>query len=219
MKRLLIASTALVALSFGAVAADLPSRSAPVAAPFVPAAPAFTWTGFYAGVNAGYAWGDFTGNGGSLFDDGDGFVAGGQLGYNVQLGQFVVGLETDLQWTNFDAGPGVGILAGTTSEAELDYFGTVRARGGFAFDRALVYGTGGLAYGRSNVSIPGFSDDNMHLGWTIGAGAEYAFTNNLTAKVEYLYTDLANESVVLGPVTVNAGAEFSTVRGGLNFKF
>lgn len=218
MKRLFIASTALLAFSAAAVAADLPVRTEP--APFVPAPPVFTWTGFYAGVNLGYAWGDFTGaNGGALFDDADGVVGGGQLGYNVQFGQFVVGLETDLQWTNFDAGPAApGALAGTVSEAELDYFGTVRARAGVAFDRTLAYATGGFAYGGAEVTIPGFSDDQTHVGWTIGGGVEHAFTDALTARVEYLYTDLDDETYTLD-VPRSAGAEFSTVRAGLNYKF
>ena len=218
MKRLLIASTALVAFSAAAVAADLPVRTEP--APFVPVPPAFTWTGFYAGVNAGYAWGDFTGTaGGDLFDDADGFVGGGTLGYNVQLGTFVVGLETDLQWTGLDAGPaGTGILAGSASEAELDYFGTLRGRAGVAFDRTFAFATGGLAYGRAEVSIPGFADEQTHVGWTLGAGVEQAFGNNLTAKVEYLYTDLDDETYNLDAQRP-AGAEFSTLRAGVNYKF
>lgn len=224
MKRILIASAALVALTVGAVAADLPSRAQAPAAPFAPVAPAFTWTGFYAGVNAGYAWGDFTGTGGRLVDEADGFVGGGQLGYNVQFGQFVVGLETDLQWMGFEAGrSAAGIAAGLPvgSEASLDYFGTVRARAGVALDRALIFATGGFAYGGSDVVVPGFgSDDNTHVGWTVGAGAEYAFTNNLTFKGEYLYTDLDEETVrVPGLAPVQAGAEFSTVRAGVNYKF
>lgn len=224
MKRLILASTAFLAMSAAAFAADLPDRAAP--APFVPAPPIFTWTGFYAGVNAGYAFGDFTGRGGALFGDADGFAGGGQLGYNVQFGQFVVGLETDLQFMDFEAGrsaAGAAFPIGVGSRAELDYFGTVRTRIGFAFDRALVYGTGGFAYGGTEVTavtgVGTFSDENTHVGWTLGAGLEYAFTNNLTAKVEYLYTDLDNETFVLGPVTTSAGAEFSTVRAGVNYKF
>ncbi|GGK34744.1 outer membrane protein [Salinarimonas ramus] len=223
MKRLLIASTALVAFTAAAVAADLPVRTEP--APFVPSAPpVFSWTGFYAGVNLGYGWGDFTGaTGGVLFDEGDGFVGGGQLGYNVQFGSFVVGLETDLQWTNFEGGPAVpGALAGTVSEAQLDYFGTVRGRAGFALDRTLVFATGGLAYGGADVTavVAGrtFSDDQTHVGWTLGGGVEHAFTNNLTAKVEYLYTDLDDETYDLD-VQREAGLEFSTVRAGVNYKF
>lgn len=225
MMRIVLASTALVALTAGALAADLPSRAQP--APFVPSAPpVFSWQGFYAGVNLGYAFGDFTGTGGALADEGTGFLGGGQLGYNVQFGNFVVGLETDLQWTNFDAdrsaaGIAAGLLAG--SQAELDYFGTVRARAGVAFDRALVYATGGLAYGGSEATavtaLGTFTDDNTHVGWTVGAGAEYAFTDNLTGRLEYLYTDLDDETAVLAGTAYSVGAEFSTIRAGLNYKF
>ena len=113
------------------------------------------------------------------------FVGGGQLGYNAQFGQFVVGL-------------GDPTCSGRTSEADrygpsaacrsaprpiVDYFGTVRARAGVAFDRTLVFATGGFAYGGSDVVVPGFgSDDNTHFGWTVGAGAEYAITKNPTTS-------------------------------------
>ncbi|MFN3688276.1 outer membrane protein [Salinarimonas sp.] len=222
MSRFLLSSVAIVAMTATAFAADLPSRTAPASPVFAPTLPAFTWTGFYVGANAGYSWGKFTGTGGNLFRDADGFVGGAQLGYNVQLDQFVVGLETDIQGVDFRARPtvaGAGVV-GANARAQVDYFGTVRARFGFALDRALVYGTGGYAYGRAKVAVPGVgSDSNIHHGWALGAGVEYAFTDNLTTRVEYLYTDLQNKTFRLPGVTTRAGAEFSTVRAGVNFKF
>lgn len=224
MKKTLLAGLSVVGLlaAGSAMAADLPSRTYQPAAP-VAAVPLFTWTGFYAGVNAGYGFGDFTRDGGILFDEADGFIAGGQIGYNYQIGQFVVGLEGDLQYSDISASPsGTGLALGLGgSDATINYFGTIRGRLGVAFDRALVYATGGYAFGEAEVSIPGIgSDDNMHNGWALGAGIEYAFTNNLTAKAEYLYVDLENKNFTPGPgVTARAGAEFSVVRAGLNYKF
>ena len=108
----------------------------------------------------------------------------------------------------------------------MNWFGTVRGRVGYAFDRFLPYVTGGFAYGnvKNKVSHPtfgSFSDDNTQYGWTLGGGLEYAFTNNLTAKLEYLYVDLDKESINVPGGTFNSDVEtkFSVVRAGLNYKF
>src|SRR5919112_4218568 len=184
MKKMLLSATALVALTAAASAADLPIRSAPPA-PIVAAVPVFTWTGFYVGVNAGYGWNanDSITVGGVRFDldDEGGFVGGAQAGYNYQIGSFVVGLEGDIQYADFGGDDrfdfdGDGIADDDFNNS--DWFGTVRARAGVAFDRALIYATGGFA----------FADDAT--GWTVGGGLEYAFTNNLSAKIEGLYVSL-----------------------------
>jgi outer membrane immunogenic protein len=215
MKKILLSSVALLGLTAGAMAADLPSRRAP--APIVAAVPLFTWTGFYVGVNAGYGWSTNDSNvfvpgigfvGGN--DDG-GFVGGAQAGYNYQIGQFVLGLEGDVQWADIGRGaryydPVIGFY-GNSSD---DWFGTVRARAGVAFDRALIYATGGFA----------FTDGDS--GWALGGGLEYAFTNNLTAKIEGLYVNLDsddNRFNGLAGFNGNNNAEFGVVRAGLNFKF
>ena len=203
----LLASSAISTLAFSAAsAADLPVRAEPPA-PVFAAPPIFTWTGFYAGVNAGWGWRDndresviLTGpgipgglEGGTLLfgnsDDG-GFVGGGQIGYNYQIGSFVIGAEADIQWADTDDGenavfvPGPG-FTGTfvpgRFENSQDWFGTVRARAGVAFGQALIYATGGFAY----------SDDNT--GWTAGGGVEWALPVNffgssaVTFGVEALY--------------------------------
>lgn len=199
-----------MSMAVGALAADLPVRSAPPA-PVIGAIPIFTWTGFYAGVNAGYGW--VSGNNG-YYDptfgfierggDEGGFVGGAQIGYNYQIGSFVVGVETDLQYAN---------LSNSGLSDSDDWFGTVRARAGVAIDRALVYATGGFAY----------ADDTG--GWTVGGGLEYAFTNNLTGKVEGLYVNLNNDNGyrVYGVGGFNNrddnDTEFGVVRAGLNYKF
>jgi outer membrane immunogenic protein len=209
MKKILLSSVALLGLASGAMAADLPSRRAP--APIIAAVPVFTWTGFYVGVNAGYGWNtnDSITVGGVRFDldDEGGFVGGAQAGYNYQIGSFVVGLEGDIQYADFGGDDRFdfdrdGIVDDDFNNS--DWFGTVRARAGVAFDRALIYATGGFA----------FADDAT--GWTVGGGLEYAFTNNLSAKVEGLYVNLDQDDNFLG---IDNDAEFGVVRAGLNFRF
>ncbi|MFL4996574.1 MAG: porin family protein, partial [Microvirga sp.] len=104
MKKILLASVALLGFAGAASAADLPVRAAPPA-PIIAAVPVFTWTGFYVGVNAGYGWNanDSITVGGVRFDldDEGGFVGGAQAGYNYQIGSFVVGLEGDIQYADF----------------------------------------------------------------------------------------------------------------------
>ncbi|HRE20671.1 MAG TPA: porin family protein [Rhabdaerophilum sp.] len=202
-------------LASAAVAADLPRKTAPVA-PAFRAAPIFTWTGFYAGVNAGYGFGRPTGAGSGIWENTNGFVGGGQIGYNHQFNQFVVGLETDLQGS-WMSGKQSGVGA-AGDKSRIPYFGTVRARAGFAIDRFMPYVTGGFAYGGSHVVEAGVGKtNNVNYGWVVGGGVEYAFTNNITAKVEGLYVDLADKGVIGG--TRKYGNEFGVVRAGLNYKF
>jgi len=218
MKKFLLSSVAAIVLvgAGAASAADLPSRKGPVMAPVY--APIFTWTGFYVGVNAGYAFGNVSAGTFVLpravtIGDIDGFIGGGQVGYNYQMGQFVLGVEADIQGADLSATNGFG------DRIRTDYFGTVRARAGFAFDRFLPYVTAGWAYGNVKTTIAGIgSSDNSHTGgYAVGGGLEYAFTNNLTAKIEYLYVDLGEKSVLNTGVKV--GTDFSVVRAGLNYKF
>ena len=217
MKKYLLASVAALGLiaAGAASAADLPSRKGPIAAPvYIP--PVFTWTGFYVGGNAGYGWGNVNTNGFANVGDVDGFVGGGQIGYNYQMGQFVLGLEADIQGADLSSGSNLGLV-----RVKTDYFGTVRARVGVAFDRFMPYVTGGWAYGNVKTSIPGigFSSDKSHTGgWVIGGGLEYAVTNNLIAGVEYLYVDLGDKSILTGAGT-KVGTDFSVVRARLSYKF
>jgi outer membrane immunogenic protein len=248
MKKHLLAGVAFAGLvsASTAFAADLPARVAPP--PVIPVAvPIFTWTGFYLGVNAGYGFG--TNDDSTVFvpgvglvnsggGDNGGFVGGGQIGYNYQIGQFVLGVETDLQFADLgndrnDAFIGAAPFFGAGGGAGLDYFGTVRARAGFAIDRALIYATGGFAYGGGDSNnncfvgtvFAGCGGNDTATGWTLGGGLEYAFTNNLTAKLEGLYVNLdrGNQDVV-NPATGivfpgNNNTEFGVVRAGLNYKF
>ncbi len=214
MKKILLSSVALLGLATGAMAADLPLRAAPPA-PIVAAAPIFTWTGFYVGVNAGYGWSDDDFDAVDFADDEDdgGFVGGAQIGYNYQIGSFVVGLEGDVQFADFGRD---GVFNFEDEDGEIlegefessDWFGTVRARAGVAFGQALIYGTGGFA----------FADDAT--GWTVGGGLEYAFTNNLSAKIEGLYVNLENDDDFDFDIDGFDGeTDFGVVRAGLNFRF
>jgi outer membrane immunogenic protein len=294
MKKILLSTVALVGLSVAASAADLPRRSmAP--APFV-AAPVFTWTGFYVGANLGFAWTDDSNDdfnsrffapgeivnlpatSGTLTlltpgtfanddDDDGGFTGGAQIGYNVQFGQFVVGVEADIQAIDsgsdnnrfggaiapalfaFAPAPGaLGLPVGATvqlndNRRDLDWWGSIRARAGFAFDRALIYATAGWAFGGggNDNNCGGFfaggfvcdSDDDTDNGFVVGGGVEYAFTNNLTVGLEGLWVDLDRDNNnrrgaffnttngVLFVNDTNGGNDdgFGVVRAKVNFKF
>jgi len=200
--RISILSTAVVATSFvtAAFAADLPSRQAPIAPIYVPA---FTWTGFYIGLNAGGAWADTghvvvngpIGGAGSISGSDNGaFIGGAQIGYNFQSGAVVWGVETDIQYVGRGSNASWGQYTWWNGVGGDDggYFGTVRGRVGYAFDRALIYVTGGLAYGGLN-SSPLTGNATSNVGWTIGGGLEYALTNNWTVKLEGLYVDLERD--------------------------
>ncbi len=254
MKFLLASVLSVVTVSGAALAADLPSRAAPAAPPAV--APAFTWTGFYVGVNAGYLGGDGDTNVSGIgtatqfapalgaFDTaGSGFIGGAQVGYNQQFGSFVFGAEADIQYTDVSksiasaSSVNLGIVFPTNLglTSELEYLGTVRVRAGYAIDRALLYVTGGLAYGQVKTAVSyqvvgptpsnwNGSATSMQAGWTVGGGIEYAFTSSITGKVEYLYYDLGDTSVTTNAIgstalAVSSNNRGNIVRAGLNWKF
>lgn len=215
MRKISLSAVAVVLMGGSALAADLPVKAAAPA--YVAAVPVFTWTGFYLGANAGYGWGS------SDFDNGfdlggqDGGIVGGQIGYNWQWDNVVFGVEADLQYA--DLNTGYDFVGGGSLNTSVDYFGTVRARIGYAFDTFLPYVTGGLAYGKNEIDFNYLSGaasaSNTHVGYTVGGGAEYAFSQNWSAKVEYLWTDLGSEEYLGRDVDVS----FSTVRAGINYRF
>jgi outer membrane immunogenic protein len=265
-KACLLAGVAVI-IGNAAVAADLPSRRYTES---YAAVPSFTWTGFYAGLNAGAAINNGTTSNvsygpafGSFLDSTTspyrsarsdvGFTGGAQAGYNHQFGAIVAGLEADINYADVGASR-TGSSAITargfgseslTGQSSTDYLGTVRGRVGFVpMDRMMVFGTGGLAYGNvdtrasaafTTVAPTGRASlyDGQHsstqLGYTIGGGVEYALTNNVTLKGEYLYVDLGRNSAtatgVAGPAVANDtftarnNTEFSVARAGLNWKF
>jgi len=209
MKRILstgIAIAALLGLAAQASAADMSRPVMPTKAPAY-VAPYYNWTGAYIGINGGGGWG--TGNG---IDTSGGFV-GGTLGYNWQAGQTVFGLETDLAWSGID---GTGTIAGVPVTSGTDWFGTVRGRVGYAWDRVMPFVAGGLAYGNVNATSPFGSVDTTNAGWTLGGGVEFALNGPWTAKVEYLHLDLGTANVV-GASSQDFTADL--VRAGLNYRF
>lgn len=206
------AAVAAAMLAAGAArAADLPYRKAePVYAPTMP--PAFSWTGFYAGANVG---GGFSGS--DAFNSvlgttgkADGVVGGLQVGYNYQLSpRFVVGIENDFMAS------GIKTKQIGGSEVSLPFYGTGRARAGVTLmdSRLLVYGTGGMAFGQ----VKDAGVDKMRLGWTAGGGVEWAFQQNWSAKIEYLYTDLSRD--MKKDNLPNRDQKFQTVVVGVNYHF
>jgi outer membrane immunogenic protein len=222
MRTILLAGAAAVLASVVAAnAADL-QRAPPVmpskAPPFV--APPPDWTGFYIGVNGGGGWGRSGSDLGGHMDTSGG-VAGGTAGYNAQLGNWVLGVEGDLDWSNIG---GTSNAPGCVGCAiQNNWLGTARGRAGYAFGGFLPYVTGGLAVGDVNATVPGFAGQtNTQVGWAAGAGAEYALTRNWSAKLEYLHVDLGRFDCGVncgGTPTDNVDFHGNLVRGGINFRF
>jgi outer membrane immunogenic protein len=239
MKKILIAGIAAAAFCGApAYAADMPMKAAPPA-------PMFNWTGFYVGGNGGYAWGtgsqqmiNHSAIGGIDFfhaANPSGGFGGGQIGYNWQgLGsRFVLGIEADFEGADIKGShSGVGTAAGPeTHSLKVNSFGTVRGRIGYAFDRTLVYATGGLAYGHvdsqlSSVIVASVVErrTGTQTGFSVGGGLEYMLISNWSLKAEYQYIDLGSKP--LGGAPGFAGffsnpldTAFHTVRIGLNYKF
>jgi len=222
MNKYLLAVSAAALMAGPALAADLPTRAAP-AAP-VAAAPAFTWTGFYVGANAGYAWGTARltdSDGDSISGRFDGAIGGGQIGYNFQTGNVVFGVETDIQATGISR----SFVDGEDSvKSEIRYFGTVRGRLGMSFDNIMPYVTAGLAYANNKVTASdadfSLSRNKTHFGWTVGAGVEAALGNGWSVKGEYLYVDLQNKTYFANfDGGVRARSDFHIARIGLNYRF
>ena len=216
MKTTLFAGAATLMLAGAASAADLPRKTAPAAPPIARQMNAFNWTGFYVGANVGYGMGNFTGSGASNFKKPSGVLGGIQAGYNYQIGNTVLGLESDISMAHIRAGESATGVAG--SKGNVDYLGTVRGRVGYSFDRFLPYVTAGYAYGGGRVIVPGQADSRpLNHGWVVGGGVEYAITNNISAKIEGLYIDLADTKVAGGARKL--GNETAVVRTGINYRF
>jgi outer membrane immunogenic protein len=213
MKRLFLAACAGLLAAMMATpssAADLP-RPVYKGPAFV--APVFTWTGFYVGVNGGYGWGKSDWDPGVSSFDANGALLGGTLGYNLQTGSFVWGIEGDLDWSGMK-GDSAGV------ETKVPWLGTVRGRIGYAFDRFLPYITGGAAVAQIKMDTGAGTDDETRVGWTVGAGVEWAFLASWSAKLEYLYADLGNASCDIAACAgTDVSFKTSIVRGGLNYRF
>jgi outer membrane immunogenic protein len=216
--------------------------------------PANNWSGLYIGLNGGYGWGDTDVqhptefDGGAIFNyrsfqsDDEGWLGGGQVGYNFQRGQFIFGAEADLQGTDIhthkifrrsifeDAGSSFN----TVAEAELETFGTVRGRLGYAFNEVfMLYATGGYAWGdvESKLSFPNADgtpnpfhdkDGDTTDGFAVGGGAEWMLARNFTARIEYMHLELDDDKrFLIAGDTYKWDEEIQVdlIRVGINYKF
>lgn len=241
MKKILLATAAGVILAAAAQAADLPVKAPPPAV----ASTVYNWSGFYAGVNLGYAWGRATATdapasngvcwatcGTRWGPDVDGFTGGVQAGWNLQTGSWVFGVEGDVGYLGLK-----GSTADPTNDDQLfvktrgGWFATLRGRVGVLLSpAALVYGTGGAIYADTRTSVvrdtTSFKTNNADpWGWTVGGGVEARLSHSWSWKLEYLYYDLGTYRVD-GPIGNTGITQFfpvqqdgHIVRAGLNYRF
>jgi outer membrane immunogenic protein len=225
MKRLILTACAgllAAAVASPSFASDLPR---PAYKNPVYVAP-FSWSGFYVGINGGYGWG--TSNWSSVVTTGSpkpkGGLLGGTLGYNLQTGAWVWGLEGDFDasWLKGTDTSGTGDCAGVGCQTSNNWLATTRGRIGYAWDRWLPYLTGGAAFGNVKMTpAAGASTTQTKIGWTLGAGVEYAFMGAWSAKLEYLYADLGKSTCGAATCGIDTDVKFNTsiVRVGLNYRF
>jgi outer membrane immunogenic protein len=235
-----LAFIALLAVA-PAQAADLGMRVQPPAL-----APAYNWSGFYAGLNAGGAWGHSNTGTATVYDppadyfasatntalfnaagvqrgNASGFTGGGQVGFNWQAGNTVLGLETDFQSFRLNSrSTATGLFPAVLAPAipftishstSTDWLWTLRPRVGFAANNWLFYATGGVAvanvkaswqYTDSLANTESASLSKTKVGWTVGGGVEYALSQAWSVKAEYLYVDLGDEQITTHNL-LNAG--------------
>lgn len=205
------AVVAVLALTMVAKAADLPVEPEIEVYEPLPVQPtSYDWSGVYLGAMLGYTWAEYSVEGLNDIDD-NGYVAGAYTGFNFQSGSLVFGVEGDFASVGLDETSGGATL-------ETDMIGSVRGRVGYAFDRVLAYGTGGVAFANVTADDGTVSDDNWHSGYTLGAGVEAAMTDHILARVEYLYSDFGEETYDLTTDT-DADLTSHTIRAGLGYKF
>ncbi len=215
MRKLLLSAAATMLIAGPASAADLAIKAPPPGAAYI----ASPWDGLYIGGNLGYGETSFKetvsvpGASASASVHGNGVVGGFQAGYNKQYGTFVLGLETDFDLTSIE-----NTTRGLTTK--LPWFGTTRGRFGFLVNPALLlYGTGGVAYGRIEQSVPGASTKTPGVGWAAGAGVQYAFTPQWSIGAEYLHVELDGPSANVGGISIDTKATTDLGRATLNYKF
>jgi outer membrane immunogenic protein len=222
---LLLAATA-ASLGSPALGADMAVPPPAESAVFQPTR-VYEWTGFYLGVNGGYAAGHSRVTFPALGSTADfllqGALVGGTLGVNFQAGPIVWGMEGDIGLADISGGTACP-TAGTTCNVRNRWLGTVRGRVGWAINNWLPYITGGMAFGETRVSVvPTGNQSTTHGGWTAGGGIEVALNRNWSVKAEYLFVQLDNFSceapTCFGLGSVNAPFREHLVRGGINYTF
>jgi outer membrane immunogenic protein len=245
MKFALVTSAMALAFASNAIAADMrypaPRRSAPAYSPPPPAA-YFSWTGFYIGAQGGYGWGEseevyFPNKAkfiGTQTYDIDGALAGGVLGFNWALAGFIIGIEGEGNWANIKGNSAeINLGSGDTYHTKISSYSTVKGRIGMGFDRTLLYVTGGGAWASVQSRYnPAFNVRNcagtvcettdVHSGWVVGAGGEWAFTPNVSFKIEYNYVALDTSTAHFSAAGLNRSEwdnDFSVIKAGINFRF
>jgi outer membrane immunogenic protein len=212
------------------IAAATPAIAADIERPS-----SYDWSGPYVGLQAGYGWQsnndiDLNQLAFASFQhfslDDEGFLGGLHAGYNYTGGNFLYGIEGDLEYAGIKSD---GLHDNPTDiDKSIDWLGSLRLRGGVTLDRALIYATGGLAFGDVDMQFTSITGSifnrELALGWTAGAGVEYAITDSLTANIEYRYTDLANtkstgDIVGFGPLVFNHENRLQAVRAGVSWHF
>jgi outer membrane immunogenic protein len=212
-----------------AAAADLPLPSPN----FDANAPYTHWGGAYLGLNGGFGVGSSQWTEGlistSIFNT-DGFLVGGTIGFNYPVSAVLFGVEGDLDWSSLNGNVGScgvnGPGAAAACETKNNVLGTVRGRMGYAFDRTLIYLTGGAAFGdvQTGLNPPATFDSTTKVGWAAGGGLEFAVTDAWSAKAEYLFVDLGMASCTSAANCGSAaGASVALtenlIRGGFNYRF
>lgn len=203
----LVAMTAAPSL-----AADVVYQEPPAPMPEVEYTPPSTWAGPYAGLHLGYGFGGKVREPGNTIGT-QGFTGGAFGGYNFQDGQFVYGVEGDVNYSNLK-----GSNAGTRARTTID--GSIRGRAGFAAtDDVLIYGTAGVAAERLRVSDAGGRETNPMLGYTVGAGVDAKLTDQVFGRVEYRFTDYARRDFDIGGVDRRVDSHNHRVNVGIGVKF
>ena len=243
ISRLLAVPAAMVFFAGAAVAADLPSKTAEPSYEAPPPIPVFSWTGVYAGIQAGYGFGRDNatlrapGAGATAFGSTpNGIIGGGHIGANYALpaaignAKLIVGVEGDVDGADYQhsSGPFGGVFAGDTATTTSDIKGSARGRLGIGVNRVLFYATGGAAFAsfatRYNAT-PGAaafdSSSRTKTGYTVGGGVEYAFMNTVSVRAEYRYTDYGTFADTLGATgaTVAHKETDNRIQAGVSYKF
>lgn len=210
MRRIALALLASTALVGAASAADLARKAPP---PYVAVAPvqAVNWSGMYIGAFAGYGWGntDWTGIASNSVD---GWLGGGQIGFDQQFGQFVFGVQGDFAGTDIQANSG-------PYTNKTKWLSSATGRVGVAVDRALLYVKGGGAWEELDSAAWGTTASKTRSGWTVGGGIEYALAPHWSTFAEYNYYDFGKANTLVAGNLYNVDSNVSVVKLGVNYRF
>ena len=181
-------------------------------------APPYAWNGFFVHPLIGYQTAEFTGGGGRLLKNANGFTLGGEGGYNFQLGRFVLGPAADLSYSFMQASANSWLA--NVSKVDIDWVGSARAQAGYTFDRFMIYGTGGVAFANARVDGLFASNSRTASGWTAGGGVQYLWSDSAILHLEYRRLELQNADFTALPLYQRkVGVAMNLVNGGFFWKF